>query len=187
MPASFAIPATGAFATRSTAVERSVPNRRADRIAPPPPAAVAAPTPLEAPSEIAPESGAENGAEGVAGGVPGGIPGGVVGATALDGGPGDEPAGPLRVGGGVKPPRKIKDVKPVFPPGVLADQMRGTVVMEATIDTDGKVQSAKIVHSVPALDAAALDAVRQWEYLPSTFDGRPVAVVITVVVNFTIQ
>ena len=95
--------------------------------------------------------------------------------------------GPLRVGGGIKPPRKIKDVKPAYPPGVLAEQMRGTVVIEATIDTDGKVCSAKILHSVPALDQAALDAVRQWEYAPSLLDGLPVAVVFTVIVNFVIQ
>ena len=155
---------------------------------PPPPAGVSAPAPLEAPSDIQPEPGAENGVDGLDGGVIGGVPGGVVGGTALDAAPrGAESAGPRRVGGGIKPPRKIKDVKPVFPPGVLADQMRGTVIIEATIGVDGKVQSANVLHSVPALDRAALDAVRQWEYAPSLLDGRPVAVVFTVIVNFLIQ
>jgi protein TonB len=116
------------------------------------------------------------------------VPGGVLGGTALDATAGAaESAGPLRVGGGIAPPRKIKDVKPVFPPGVFADRIRGTVIIEATIGTDGKVRDAKILHSVPALDHAALDAVRQWEYAPSLIDGLPVAIVFTVIVNFVIQ
>jgi protein TonB len=49
------------------------------------------------------------------------------------------------------------------------------------------VQSTKVIHSVPALDQAALDAVRQWEYTPSMLNGAPVAVIMTVVVNFAMQ
>jgi TonB family protein len=43
------------------------------------------------------------------------------------------------------------------------------------------------VHSIAALDQAALDAVRQWEYEPSMMNGIAVSVVMMVVVNFTIQ
>ena len=45
-----------------------------------------------------------------------------------------------------------------------------------------------LLHSVNALlDAAAVDAVRQWLYEPTVLNGMPVAVVITVVVNFALQ
>jgi TonB family protein len=49
------------------------------------------------------------------------------------------------------------------------------------------VQDAKVLHSVPLLDQAALDAVRRWEYEPSTLNGVRVAVIMTIVVNFTLQ
>jgi protein TonB len=61
------------------------------------------------------------------------------------------------------------------------------VVIEATIGIDGRVQDAKVLRSVPLLDRAALDAVRQWEYLPSLLNGVRVAVIVTVVVNFALR
>ena len=44
---------------------------------------------------------------------------------------------------------------------------------------------AKVVHSIPLLDQAALDAVRQWEYLPTLLNGVPVPVLVTVTITFT--
>jgi TonB family protein len=93
-------------------------------------------------------------------------------------------AAAVRVGRGVQPPVKIKDVTPVYPAIAKNAQVGGTVTIEATIDTDGKVSDARVVKSVPLLDAAALDAVRQWEYKPSMVGGKPVPVVVTVNVNF---
>ena len=61
----------------------------------------------------------------------------------------------------------------------------GVVTIEATIGPDGKVIDAKVVRSVPLLDQAALDAVRQWEYTPTLLNGVPVPVVVTVTINFT--
>ena len=91
---------------------------------------------------------------------------------------------PVRVGGQIMPPRKIKDVQPVYPAIAQSARVSGAVTIEATIGPDGKVTDAKVVRSVPLLDQAALDAVRQWEYLPTLLNGVPVPVVITVTVNF---
>ena len=71
---------------------------------------------------------------------------------------------PVRVGGRIKPPNKIKDVKPVYPAIAQSARVAGAVTIEATIGADGKVIDAKVVRSIPLLDQAALDAVRQWEY-----------------------
>jgi len=166
--------------------------------APPPPpthmptpadSAEPVPAPIEAPAGIARETGAESRvASGVEGGVPGGIPGGVVGGV-VGGAPpsGSGTGNVVRVGPTMQPPRKIKDVKPVYPAGALPSRSQGAVVIEATIGTDGKVQDAKVLHSVAGLDQAALDAVRQWEYTPSLLNGVAVAVIMTVVVNFAMQ
>jgi protein TonB len=93
----------------------------------------------------------------------------------------------MRIGGAIGPPKKIKDVKPLYPQIAVFQQARGTVVIEITIGTDGKVQEARIVHSVPQLDQAAVEAVRQWEYEPTRVNGVLVALAMTVIVNFTIQ
>jgi len=91
---------------------------------------------------------------------------------------------PLRVGGQVRPPTKIKDVKPVYPAIAQSARVSGVVMIEATIGEDGKVVDAKVVRSIPVLDQAALDAVRQWEYTPTLLNGVPVPVVVTVTINF---
>lgn len=95
--------------------------------------------------------------------------------------------GPYRVGQGIEPPRKIKDVAPIYPAAALTARAFGTVIVEATVDVDGKVHDARVVHSIPSLDQAALDAVRQWEFEPSRLNGTPVAVIVTVLVQFAIH
>ena len=96
-----------------------------------------------------------------------------------------KPVAPLRVGGQVRPPIRVKEVAPVYPAMAKSAQVQGDVVIEATIDEAGKVADAKVVKSVPLLDQAALDAVRQWEYQPSLLNGVPTPVVMTVTVKFT--
>ena len=62
--------------------------------------------------------------------------------------------------------------------------MTGEVIVEITIGVDGAVTNARVLRSIPLLDQAALDAVRQWRYTPTLLDGRPVPVVMTVQVAF---
>jgi TonB family protein len=92
---------------------------------------------------------------------------------------------PVRIGGQIKPPTKFKDVPPVYPAIAKSAGVSGAVTIEATIGPDGKVTDAKIVRSIPLLDQAALDAVRQWEYTPTLLNGVPVPVLVTVTINFT--
>jgi periplasmic protein TonB len=146
--------------------------------------------PVQAPAGIAPESAAGSGSllgviDGVEGGAVGGIPGGVSGgAVAQPAAPNDAP---LQVGRDVKAPKKLKDVRPIFPSSAMAARVQGTVIMEITIGPDGRVHSTQLLKSVPLLDAAALEAVRQWEYAPTTVDGKAVAVLMTVTVHFSLQ
>jgi len=147
--------------------------------------------PVEAPKEIKPETGLEAPEGGVAGGVEGGVPGGVVGGVV--GGlpeappPPPPPQAPVRVGGNIRPPTKIKDVKPIYPSIAQSARVQGVVIIEATIGLDGKVNDARVLRSIPLLDQAALDAVRQWQFTPTLLNGVPVPVIMTVTVNFTLQ
>jgi len=98
---------------------------------------------------------------------------------------GDEPA--RRVGGNIKAPAKLKDVSPVYPPIAASAQVQGVVIIDATIDESGRVTQATVLRSIPLLDQAAVDAVRQWIFAPTLVDGRTVPVIMTVSVNFTLQ
>jgi protein TonB len=62
--------------------------------------------------------------------------------------------------------------------------VQGIVIIEAVIAEDGRVSNARILRSIPLLDQAALEAVRQWQFTPSFLNGQPVPVIMTVTVNF---
>jgi len=126
------------------------------------------------------------GVVGVSGGIPGGTPGGIVGGIAPPPPP-PPPAAPVRVGGDIKEPKKIKDVKPVYPQIAQTAKIQGIVIIEATIGKDGSVKDAKVLRSQAMLDQAALDAVRQWKFTPTLLNGQPVEVIMTVTVNFTLN
>jgi TonB family protein len=93
--------------------------------------------------------------------------------------------GALRVGRNIRTPRKIIDVKPVYPPEARDAQVQGVVILELRIEPDGHVGGARVLRSIPLLDQAALEAVQQWEFEPTLLNGTPVAVVMTVTVQFT--
>lgn len=93
---------------------------------------------------------------------------------------------PVRVGGQVKPPRKIKDARPIYPAAAREAKKQGTVILEIVISAEGKVASVKVVRSLPPLDQAAVEAVQQWRYAPTLMSGKPTAVVMTVALNFAL-
>jgi len=97
------------------------------------------------------------------------------------------PPPPVRVGGNIKPPAKVKHVNPVYPPIAQSARVQGVVIIEATIGPDGAVKDARVLRSIPLLDASALEAVRQWQFTPTLLNGVPVPVIMTVTVQFTLQ
>ena len=150
-------------------------------------------------------SGPDNAAEaapdlgGVAGGVPGGVPGGVIGGVVggVMGGTGTAALPPpptpraapkvVRVGGHVKAPRLTYSVNPVYPPLAREARAWGTVVIEALIDEHGNVVQARVVSGHPLLIDAALKAVLQWKYEPTTLNGQSVSVELQVQVHFNLN
>ena len=61
------------------------------------------------------------------------------------------------------------------------------MILEAVIDERGFVDRIRVVRSIPLLDAAAIDAVRQWRYAPTLLSGVPVQVLLTIRIDFTLQ
>jgi TonB family protein len=121
------------------------------------------------------------GLAGTRGGSAGAAGGFVTGSTTSRG-----PAqGGMNVVGGVRgAPQKIRDVEPIYPDEARRANVRGVVIVEITVGVDGSVMDARIVRSIPLLDAAALDAVRLWQYEPVRDHGIPVPVIMTVSVPF---
>ena len=97
------------------------------------------------------------------------------------------PGAPVRVGGNIPPPTKVVHVNPVYPPDARDARVAGVVICEAVIDPSGRVSEVKVLRSIPMLDEAAVEAVRQWEFTPTLLNGVPVPVIMTVTVNFTVQ
>ena len=94
------------------------------------------------------------------------------------------PPTPVRVGGTVKAPRQIKRVSPEYPVPALTAGQQGVVILEATIGTSGKVSDVRVLRSIPPLDGAAVEAVRQWEYAPTISDEVAVPVITSIAVEF---
>jgi TonB family protein len=120
----------------------------------------------------------------VSGGVVGGTVGGIVVGPPTTSQPPPPPSAPVRVGGNLRTPVRIQDAEPVMP--ALAQQagVRGLVVLEITIAADGHVSDAKVLRSIPLLDAAAIEAAKKWRYEPTLLNGAPVPVIMTATVNF---
>ena len=87
---------------------------------------------------------------------------------------------------GVAAPKRTKVLKPIYPQEALAQGVRGIVILEILIDTQGKVASAEVIRSIPLLDEAALGAVRKWEYEVTKVGGQPVSVKLTVPITFAL-
>jgi TonB family protein len=117
-----------------------------------------------------------------------GVTGGVIGSIPpAPPPPPPPPSAPVRVGAEILPPKKVKDVAPVYPAIAQQARIQGLVFIEAVIGPTGKVTEAKIVRGNALLNEAALAAVRQWEYTPTLVNNVPVSVIMTVTVSFALK
>jgi TonB family protein len=101
-----------------------------------------------------------------------------------------EPAGaPLKVGGNIRPPRKISSPNPVYPQSMKDAGIEGAVPLEAVIAGDGSVQSVRVLTAEvhPDLAIAAVDAVRKWKFEPTLLNGKPVPIKMKVTIDFRLK
>jgi TonB family protein len=88
------------------------------------------------------------------------------------------------VASGVMTARLIFNPRPEYPVFARLTHVQGPVMLQAVIDKDGTVSSARVVRGPHMLRGAAEDAVRRWRYLPYRINGRPVDVATTITVDF---
>lgn len=115
----------------------------------------------------------------------GGVVRGVVGT--VGGGQIRTESGAVRAIGDIKPPRLIKKVEPIYPEEAKKAGVEGIVILEAETDEQGNIVRTKVLRSIPLLDQAAIDAVRQWKYEPAIIEGKPTGIVFTVTVSFQLR
>ena len=98
-----------------------------------------------------------------------------------------EPAadGPVHVIGAVVPPEAVFAPEPQYPEPARRLGRPGTVVLQATIDPEGRVTELEVLRGEPlGMTEAAVAAVRQWRFRPATLEGRPIAVYYHLTVRF---
>jgi periplasmic protein TonB len=172
------LPAIAAPSRPAAAVSRAVSTEAASTIAPEIPQPDAAGPPYEVPGALA--------------GVPG-VPSSIGETSAVappeppPPAPTPKPQGPMRISNGVREPKKLIEIRPIYPTIAQTLRIDGTVILEAVIDERGVVDRVRVVKSIPLLDAAAVDAVRQWRYAPTLLSGVPVQVLLTIRIDFKLH
>jgi protein TonB len=97
--------------------------------------------------------------------------------------------GVYRPGGSVTAPRVITEVKPTYTDNALAQKIQGTVVLELVVRSNGRPSDIRIVQSLDpgGLDQQAIIAAGQWRFEPGQLSGRPVDVIVTIMLDFWIR
>jgi TonB family protein len=97
-------------------------------------------------------------------------------------------ASPGAIGGNIRPPRKLLDVRPRYPEHLSTAGLGGVVVLDAVIDRNGDVSEVSVVRSPsPDLELSAIEAVRQWQFTSTVLNCEPIDVKMKVTVNFKTQ
>jgi len=92
--------------------------------------------------------------------------------------------GAVKTTGSITPPKCIKKIEPIYPLEARKNRVSGVVVLSVRTDIRGRVSKVMVLRSIPKLDKAAVDAVKQWIYEPFILDGKPSPVVFTIRVTF---
>jgi periplasmic protein TonB len=74
---------------------------------------------------------------------------------------------------------------PEYSPEARQAKYQGTVILRLIVHPRGTPRDVHVAHALGmGLDENAVEAVRQWRFEPALKDGRPVAVLVDVEVNF---
>ena len=89
--------------------------------------------------------------------------------------------------GPVKPGRLISSVQPVYPDTARRLRIQGIVAVNVIVHNDGTVTVQNVGTGHPLLAPAAVEAVRQWRYEPTTVNGKPVEIETKIYVTFAVD
>jgi len=86
----------------------------------------------------------------------------------------------------VSAPKAINKIKPHYPAAAHHYGVSGTLVVEVVINTEGRVESPKVVKALaaPTLSFVALETLRQTKFEPAKMGGKAVPVIMELSVGF---
>jgi TonB family protein len=93
----------------------------------------------------------------------------------------------LRILGAVAWGGVISKAQPRYPPGARRYNITGTVDVQVTISSAGRVTGARAISGHPLLRKAAEDAARQWVFRPATLKDVPVEAQIVLTFAFNVS
>lgn len=96
--------------------------------------------------------------------------------------------GAVKAEGDIKPPKLIKEVKPVYPEEARKQGISGVVLLSVRSNEQGNIVAVKIVKSPhELLSKASVEAVKQWKYEPMLIKGKPMPIIFTVTMTFKLK
>ncbi len=96
------------------------------------------------------------------------------------------PNQPITISRGVSEGLRLYTPSPIYPPIARSAHVSGTVVLAATISTQGRIENLRVVSGNPMLTTAAIGAVKTWRYRPYQLNGQPVEVETTINIVFNL-
>jgi periplasmic protein TonB len=97
--------------------------------------------------------------------------------------------GVYRVGGSVRPPRVITEVRPTYTNRAMVDHIEGSVLLELIVRSDGTTSKIRVIRSLDpgGLDEEAIRAAKQWRFEPGRLNGVAVDVIVALQVDFHLR
>lgn len=93
-----------------------------------------------------------------------------------------------RAEAGIEAPVPVRMVPPKFPPEMRREGTGGVVTVKCTIDEKGNVTDPVVEKaSNQAFVQPALDALRKWKFKPAKKDGSPVALKVSIPIQFSVS
>lgn len=94
----------------------------------------------------------------------------------------------VRLGGNVEPAKPLQPLRPAYPASAVARGVEGSVVLYATIRTDGAVSDPIVLESPdPDLEKEALQTASKLRYQPMKLNGHPVQCQVTIILDFKLE
>lgn len=93
-------------------------------------------------------------------------------------------------GSGVTPPIALHQEKPQYTSEAMRARIEGAVLIECVVQTTGVCSDVRVLRSLDSrfgLDQQALRAAALWRFLPGTRMGKPVPLLVTIQLGFSIH
>lgn len=96
-----------------------------------------------------------------------------------------EDAPPIKLRGDITPPKPLKAPDPPFSQYARENKIQGVCTLSLIVDANGLPQNVRIAKSLEAsLDQRAIETVERWRFRPAMNGATPIAVEVSVEVDF---